>query len=508
MKKLLLFILLATSFTSFSQTFQQTNVQNMGDSTGVGTSRTAYINRPVQHNTPIVVKNFSTGSLPSAASYPYGLAYDETTGSLKFSNGVSWQNLSGFTGSGGGGGDMSKSENLSGLANYTTARSNLGLGSLATQSGTFSGTSSGTNTGDQTVSDASISTTDITTNNFTTSKHGFVPKGTNVGNFLKDDGTWASPSGSGDMVLASVQTVTGAKTFGTIGGAVGKLILAGSTSGSSILNAAAVAGSTTITLPNANSTLPIFSQQITFTGPSTARTVTLPDASFTAARTDASNTFTGENVLGAATTTTSPLNIPSGTVETTSEAGDFAEYDGKAFYSSTAANGRGVIPSVQFTSSTATFSFPNNSSANPVFASTEDAFNLETGVSYFFEGMYEITGMGGTTRTTGTNFGGTASLASIRYYAMIQTGTANALGTTQSTKSCVAASNQVLNATATTAAEIIYVRGIVRCTTAGTFIPNVQHSADPTGTIVVAVNSWFKIEPIGSSTVLKSGNIN
>lgn len=52
-------------------------------------------------------------------------------------------------------------------------------------------TLSGSNTGDQVISDATLSTTDITTNDFSTSKHGFVPKGTNVGKYLKDDGTWA-----------------------------------------------------------------------------------------------------------------------------------------------------------------------------------------------------------------------------------------------------------------------------------------------------------------------------
>ena len=55
-------------------------------------------------------------------------------------------------------------------------------------------------------------------------------------------------SGTGDMILASVQTVTGAKTFGSAG-AVGKLKVAGTTSGSTIIDATAVAGSGTVTLP-------------------------------------------------------------------------------------------------------------------------------------------------------------------------------------------------------------------------------------------------------------------
>jgi len=60
--------------------------------------------------------------------------------------------------------------------------------------------------------------------------------------------TIASTGGSGDMILSAVQTITGAKTFGAAGN-VGKLIIAGNTSGTTILNAAAVAGSGTVTLP-------------------------------------------------------------------------------------------------------------------------------------------------------------------------------------------------------------------------------------------------------------------
>lgn len=59
-----------------------------------------------------------------------------------------------------------------------------------------------------------------------------------------------------------------------------------------------------ITPPNANTSLPVFSQTITVTGPSAARTWTVPDADFTIARTDAANTFTGTQTIGALVATT------------------------------------------------------------------------------------------------------------------------------------------------------------------------------------------------------------
>lgn len=159
----------------------------------------------------------------------------------------------------------------------------------------------------------------------------------NTGKFLTTDGSvasWATLAGGGDMVLASAQTVTGAKTFGSAG-AVGKLKVAGTTSGSTIINAAAVAGATTTTLPNADSTLPIFTQQVTFAGPTAARTYTLPDAAVTLANISQAQTFTG-----ASTTTswieTTPV-ITGGLTASGSGANTFGASTGP-FITSTGAN--------------------------------------------------------------------------------------------------------------------------------------------------------------------------
>jgi hypothetical protein len=122
--------------------------------------------------------------------------------------------------------------------------------------------------------------------------------------FLRGDGTWAAPAGAGDMVLASTQTNTGAKTFNT-----STLILAGSTSGTSTINAAAVAGTgSIITLPTGTVTLAAVSGAL---GTPTSVTLTngtgLPIAGLTGLGTNVGTALaTALNGTGAFVGTTSP----------------------------------------------------------------------------------------------------------------------------------------------------------------------------------------------------------
>ena len=121
-------------------------------------------------------------------------------------------------------------------------------------------------------------------------------------------------AGTTDTKVSTGITTDGASQInvGVASTTLGKVKFFGSTSGDATIQTAAVAGtSTVVTLPNASSTLPIFGQQITFTGPTAARSIALPDAAFTVARTDAAQTFTGTQTFGAVVGTTSPRAIPS-----------------------------------------------------------------------------------------------------------------------------------------------------------------------------------------------------
>lgn len=92
------------------------------------------------------------------------------------------------------------------------------------------------------------------------------------------------------------------------------------------------------TLPDADSKIPVFSQTITFSGPTAARTVTFPDSNFTAARTDAAQTFSGTQAFGVLTATSvTNSGLTSGRVPFASTGGLMADAATLTFNSGTGA---------------------------------------------------------------------------------------------------------------------------------------------------------------------------
>ena len=98
-------------------------------------------------------------------------------------------------------------------------------------------------------------------------------------------------------------------------------------------------------------------------------------------------TATAQLHLGAGTATASqgaPLKFTSGTNLTTAEAGAI-EYDGTAFYGTTAASSRGVIDAEQFISLTTAYTLANQTAAQKMFNSpTNGAFNVTAATSVLF----------------------------------------------------------------------------------------------------------------------------
>lgn len=170
-------------------------------------------------------------------------------------------------------------------------------------------------------------------------------------------------------------------------------------------------------------------------------------------------------------------------------------------------NGQDYINNVSFfTSNVADFTMANSASAQSPFAAAVDTLTVPAATTYAFEMLLQITGMGATTRTTAIEFdAGSATLTSISYFAEIFTGAANTIPTATGQLHAVAATAQVINATVATAAATIRVKGIVRFNGAGTFIPQVKFSADPTGTILCKKDSFLLMTPLGSNTVASVG---
>jgi hypothetical protein len=156
------------------------------------------------------------------------LYFDTTSAGMKVYTGSAW--VIAYVS---GGGFLASSNNLSELtATASTARTNIGLGTG--DSPQFTAVNVG-NATDTTVTRASAGVIAVEGSN--------VLMASNIGTSVQ---AYDADTAKTDVA----QTFTAAQTFNS-----GNLKLAGSTSGTSTLNAAAVAGTTTITLPDITSTL-------------------------------------------------------------------------------------------------------------------------------------------------------------------------------------------------------------------------------------------------------------
>ena len=203
----------------------------------------------------------------------------------------------------------------------------------------------------------------------------------------------------------------------------------------------------------------------------------------------------------AGTASVAPINLTAGTNLTVATAGA-VEYDGAVAYLTPTVNCRGVVASEQFitlTSAYTTVSGPTT--AQKLFnTSTNGAVTLPVG-TYAFECEFNLSAMSATSGSFGFALGGTATLT--QYWTAIANKAAFATATAPQTTFNTAA-NATLATANTTGTGYAKISGMIRITVAGTVIP--QFSISQAAAAIVGLGSYFRIKPMGSSTVTTVGN--
>lgn len=213
-----------------------------------------------------------------------------------------------------------------------------------------------------------------------------------------------------------------------------------------------------------------------------------------------SPTFTGEVSLPAATTTTSPANVPSGTLETTPEAGDVLEYDGNAMYATTDAGNRGVLSVNNFIRLDASYNLSNSAAEQQLFNTTANGrLTLETG-TYFFECVLSISGMSATSGNAAFDIlgAGSSTVGTVLYHIVGVDGNANTAATQTGSTSTSAQSPASMVTAGTGTVLNASLRGTFEITAAGTIQPAVTLVTASAAT--VAAGTYFRCRRIGSTT--------
>lgn len=135
----------------------------------------------------------------------------------------------------------------------------------------------------------------------------------------------------------------------------------------------------------------------------------------------------------------------------------------------------------------------------------QDVFTVEANSTYRVKGKW-IVNTGATTHTTAMAFSlSTATVTNFQYLVNLWSAAANTISTAQSSTHVSGVSSKVLNATSTAVYTLIEFEGIMVVGTGGTVTPQVNFSANPTGTNLMKRGSWTSFEKLGSDTVTTVG---
>jgi hypothetical protein len=159
----------------------------------------------------------------------------------------------------------------------------------------------------------------------------------------------------------------------------------------------------------------------------------------------------------------------------------------------------------QLSAPIADFTLSAASGVQSAFPTSGDVLTVLGQTAYEFEGQY-ILNTGATSHTTALAFLlARATVSSFEYVVDCITAAANTPAATQTTHVTGVAST-VINAASTAVYTVIKFKGIARFTLGGTVKPQINFSADPTGTNLMKVGSFVKFTPIGSRDVAVVGS--
>jgi hypothetical protein len=208
-------------------------------------------------------------------------------------------------------------------------------------------------------------------------------------------------------------------------------------------------------------------------------------------------------ILGAGTSSITPINFTTGVLKTTPASGDMEVNNGYLFY--TQSYYRGVISPVQWIANTSTRTFTTLSTAQNLFdiaSAGADSFTVKENTTYFFEAEIFLTNLASTTTVSfGFNLT-TAVISNINYTAIVLR--QNNMATPSPANMCRITTNSlsVITITSTQTGASIRISGVVRITTGGTLTPIVAHSGG--SAYVLGLGSYVKFSAVGSNTDTKN----